>query len=635
MADGVEIKIDDKIAGSIAQKLAQIKTAAKEADSEVDKLKATLAQVSANSAFRKDAMEAEKLKNTLRQASNITVSYYGQVSKLNTALDHQGRAFANGAKQANSYAKSLNNAKSGTTSLNGSVNQLVATLGAYVGARAFIDTANAAQQLNNQLRTITTSQAEFNSLQQQLFDLANRTRSGVEETAQLYVNFYKVLDSVGIKQGELLRMVETLNKGYQIGGKSAQEAAGATRQFIQALQSGVLRGQELNSVMEQMPIEILNALAKAAGTSIEKLRKLAEEGKLTRDVLREALGSAAGQIDELFARTTPTINNAFTILRNNAIRFFTENTQAGQLLASIIMLIADNLNIVIPLIVAFGVAWGVVQLAKLAADLYNLAKAAAAFSISIAPAVATMLIWAGIIATVVTALTLLGYTIAKLVGQGDAFEQWIADSIRAVQNFGSEIMKQVEGAGTGAVAALNTKLEQTQSAFNPGVTSAATQATSAVQTFATAATTGAQKASKAIQSVEQAISGLANRMDYSTKQATKLFNQLARMGGSSGSFQTAGITNTGANSSFAGSYATGGSFTVGGRAGRDKNPVHFNATKGERVTIQTRAQQRRNGGGSGYVDARVINFNVITSDADSFRRSKRQVADDFGEIINQ
>lgn len=636
MADDVQIVITDKIAASIALKIRDIKEEALAADNAVDKLRASLQLGNAKAAL-KASLDIEHLNAALMDGRRLTASMTGEVSRLDSNLRRLNNTVNTSRSNWQRMGDQIRAGRAAMRQTGSALTHLTSLLATYAGVHAFIDTANAAQQLNNQLRTITASQQEYNSLQAALFDLANRTRSGVQETTQLYVNFYKVLDSVGIKQTELFRMVETLNKGFQIGGKSAQEAAGATRQFLQALQSGTLRGQELNSVMEQMPIEILNALAKAAGTSIEKLRKLAEQGALTREVLREAMGGAADEIDRLFARTVPTINNAFTILRNNAIRFFSDNTQAGSVLANVILLIAENLNIVIPLITAFGVAWITVQIANVISGMWGLVKVIAAVVIGMAPAALTVLVFAAALVAVAAAVIAVAYAIAKALGQGEAFEAWIAGAVTQVQQFGQALLTEIGGQATTAVGDLTEAVKTTTSAFNPTLTGAAGEATTAIQDFASDTVTAATKASKAIQNI-------SNSMDTLIWKANKARQVVSSL--------TVGELryNARSNPNFLGDpnlpsfqqlnapgYAKGGSFMVGGRAGVDKNPVSFNATRGEKVTIQTRAQQRAMGAGGGgqYVDARTINFQVFTADADSFRLSKTQVARTFGEIINK
>jgi len=639
----VEIRIDDKIAASISTKLQAIQKNAGAADVQVDKLKATLASVSNTRAFQKDASEAEKLKNTLRSASQVSVSYYGAVSKLNTAIDHQGRSFATATTkvQANTAALKQNSTAAHTST--GAMRGLIGALGAYVGAQAFLDTANAAQQLSNQLRTITNSQAEYNRLQTTLMDLSNRTRTGIEQTTQLYVNFSKVLQNVGIEETELLRMVETLNKGFQVGGRTAAEAAGSTRQFIQALQSGVLRGEEFNSIMEQMPVEILEALAKAAGVTVEQLRKTAEQGLLTRDVLREALGGAAKEIDALFARTTPTINNAFTTLRNNAIDFFMQSSAAGDTLAKVIYMIADNLHIAIPLVIGFAAAWALVKLVQIILDLYNMVKAMTVFIATNAAAIISVGLWVAAILLAVAAAVSLAQIIAHLTGNGDAFNNWLADSAVNVINYGKSIMDSFGKTTTDATNEFTKSIEKAKTSLSPGITKPAADASKALASIGTSSKTAADAAVTNIKRIVNTLDTLIWKMRDGEAQAKKLYAALAAKGGSSGSFQTLSMsnsTNTGSKSSIENitgkgvpGYAKGGQFMVAGRSGRDTNPVGFMATKGERVTVETKAQQRAANQNNPQGGGTVINFNVYANDADSFRRSRSQVASDFARIV--
>src|SRR5690606_25544623 len=114
---------------------------------------------------------------------------------------------------------------------------------------------------------------------------------------------------LGIANAELIDLTRTVNQAIQISGATAAESSAGIVQFAQALASNRLGGDELRSVLEQMP-RLARALADGLGVTIGELRALAKEGKLTTDAIVGALQSQAPKIAEEFAKVKPTVASA-------------------------------------------------------------------------------------------------------------------------------------------------------------------------------------------------------------------------------------------------------------------------------------------------------------------------------------
>ncbi|MEN1450828.1 tape measure protein, partial [Pseudomonas aeruginosa] len=131
---------------------------------------------------------------------------------------------------------------------------------------------------------------------------------------------------------------DTVAKSIAISGASAQSAEAALVQFGQALATGVLRGEEFNSVSEQAPA-LLKAIADGLNVNIGELRKMANEGQLTADVLVDALSNAAAGVNDQFATRIKTVSMAVQELENAFTRLvgeFTNGRGAGEALAGAI-----------------------------------------------------------------------------------------------------------------------------------------------------------------------------------------------------------------------------------------------------------------------------------------------------------
>ncbi|EYD40024.1 tape measure domain protein, partial [Acinetobacter baumannii 25493_5] len=147
------------------------------------------------------------------------------------------------------------------------------------------------------------------------------------------------------------------SKAVAISGASAEAADAALVQFGQALASGTLRGEELNSVMEQTPA-LAKAIAKGMGITVGELRSVAAEGKITSQEIVKALKNVQDEVDALFAKTDITIRQSLTLLNNEITKFVGEagkGSGAAQALSGSIQLLANNLNLIADSAFAIGI----------------------------------------------------------------------------------------------------------------------------------------------------------------------------------------------------------------------------------------------------------------------------------------
>lgn len=215
--------------------------------------------------------------------------------------------------------------------LAGSYSRLLAVAGIGILAKKFIELADANKQLEATLRLATATFGSFNQAQRDTERIATETRAGLNETAKLYASFTRVAAEAGITQEQAARATETFAKSLKIGGATAQEASSATLQFNQALASGVLRGEEFNAVNEASA-RTTKLLAESLGVPQGALRKLAEEGKLTRDVLINALVNTkyTKGIDEEFKVLPITVGDSLTLVKNAAQQTFGAFDRGGE-----------------------------------------------------------------------------------------------------------------------------------------------------------------------------------------------------------------------------------------------------------------------------------------------------------------
>lgn len=208
-------------------------------------------------------------------------------------------------RQAESSVKSLGKSLAGLVS----IGALVA-----LGKQA-VATANNFQVLNNRLRAVTKSNKEFVQAQKDVNDIADRTRSSLNATADLYASITIASEDLGISQGKVASITETFSKTLKISGADTGAAAGAMVQFGQALASGVLRGDEFNSINETNTV-FMGKFAEILGVSRGKLRELAAEGVLTADIMADVALAMAPDVNEEYGKTTATVAEQMTKLGN-------------------------------------------------------------------------------------------------------------------------------------------------------------------------------------------------------------------------------------------------------------------------------------------------------------------------------
>lgn len=246
----------------------------------------------------------------------------------------------------NSFARTANSAEAFHRAV-GLVNTVmtVTSIVAYLGVITKL--SDAWVDMTNKLANANSAHENMAVVQSRVFDLAQRTRTSLEATSTLYARMERSLSQYGVTGAQVAQITETINKSMIVSGATTAEATAAIIQFSQGLQSGVLRGDEFRSVMEQAP-RLGKMIADGLGVGTKGLREMANAGKLTSDVVIKAISEAASTIDEEFARTMPTFAQQWTVATNNVQKFMgtTESMKgivgtAGQ----VVQTLSENLDV--------------------------------------------------------------------------------------------------------------------------------------------------------------------------------------------------------------------------------------------------------------------------------------------------
>lgn len=377
-------------------------------------------------------------------------------------------------KQIQNNLKGLQNSTTGVTSAVGGLTNAFKGLAAAIGINTIVNYADQMTSLQNKLRAFSASQEEANQKFADIAGIAARSRSEIGAVGDLYGKMSVASQQLGISQGQVAQVTETFAKSLKVGGANAQESASAILQFSQAMGSGVLRGEEFNAVFEASPTTMME-LANALGVPIGQMRKLAEDGKLTSEVVIGGIIKMQQAVDEKFGKTVPTIGESMQQLGNNIIMLFNnieQSTGVFSTIAEVIGIIAKHLDVL-------GIAMGAVFGAAMLANIQKITMAMRAFAASnpftlIAMAVGILVV---AIAELIEKYGSFGNAMKAV---GNAAIAVVNKMINAYKAFGIFIGNLMMGVGKAILAGLNpfsnkSAIGELQAGFQKGLAGAQKQ----------------------------------------------------------------------------------------------------------------------------------------------------------------
>lgn len=235
-----------------------------------------------------------------------------------------------------------------------------ATLGSAVSVSHIIATADQMQNLASQIRLATSSTEQFHAVQTELRAIANEQRSSFDAVVDLYSNSQRSLSALGKSQQDVINFTRNMTMAMNVGGRSAQAQAAALTQLGQALASGVLRGDEFNSVAEQAPI-LMDLIAKEMGVTSNAIRDLAKDGKITADVVYNAVAKATDSLSAMSAKMPTTVSQALQVIKNEynylIDDIMNQNSMMSQNIANAVLWAAEHFRTLVSAAAMVGAVW--------------------------------------------------------------------------------------------------------------------------------------------------------------------------------------------------------------------------------------------------------------------------------------
>ena len=272
-------------------------------------------------------------------------------TKLGTlTLDLVARigSFTQGMNQASTTAeREMRRVENSVVTVDSLIKKLAVTAGAAFSVSQIVNYADSYTGMVNKLKLVTEGQNQLSIAMADTHKIAQSTASDWGSVVDVYTKFQKISEKLGLSQNDVARITETVTKAVAISGASADDAQRSLVQFSQALSLGVLRGQDLNSVMSQTP-GLTDAIAKGMGVTSDKLKQMGTDGILSTQKVVEALQKVASSTDKDFAETATTVAASFSLIKNEAIKMvgeFDATTGASKTFVQGMTLLSENMDV--------------------------------------------------------------------------------------------------------------------------------------------------------------------------------------------------------------------------------------------------------------------------------------------------
>lgn len=250
----------------------------------------------------------------------------------------------------------------------GKAKNLAATIGASVGLKKLIELSDQMTSTTARLNFIVDDGGSVKALEAKIMASAQRSRAAYLDTASAIASMGANAGAAFTSNDELIAFMEQVNKQFVIGGASAQGQAAAMLQLTQAMAAGALRGEELNSILENAP-GIARAIEQYMGIAEGSIKSYAEKGAVSATVVKNALLSIADETNAKFNGMAMTWGQVWTQMGNIALK-------VTQPLLTAINWLANNLSVIGPILLGLGTAFLVFQVAAHWTQIATVATAA-------------------------------------------------------------------------------------------------------------------------------------------------------------------------------------------------------------------------------------------------------------------
>lgn len=247
-----------------------------------------------------------------------------ELARAETAFDSIEQNIRDANDQQQRFNRSIRDGSSAADGLWQKMKGIAATVGGMIGLKQALGTSDQLTQTNARLNNALIKFDDGGSIE----ELEAKVMASAQRSRAYYMDTAAAVAKLGINardaftnMDEVIAFSELVNKSFVIGGAGAQEQSAAMLQLTQAMASGVLRGEELNSIFENAP-GIIQSIAKYLDVPIGQIRTMASEGQITADIVKNAMFEAADDIENKFSNMPKTWGQIWTGMKNKALSIF-------------------------------------------------------------------------------------------------------------------------------------------------------------------------------------------------------------------------------------------------------------------------------------------------------------------------
>ena len=297
----------------------------------------------------------DKLTNVMTQCIQVAERMAGAMDDIRYSTMNVETATASAAVEMQNLSARMSQTTTQGNSMLTTVRNLA---GAFLGMQSIqwlVGTSDQLTQINARLQLMTGSAEAAAEANEQIYQAAMRARGAYTDMADLVSQLGTLAGNAFTDTGEIVAFAEQLQKQMALSGTSTMAAQAAMLQLTQGLSSGALRGEELNSVLEQTPM-IAQTIADYLGMTTGEMRELASEGGLTAEVVKNAVLGAAEETNAAFEQMPMTWGQVWNTMKNMAI-------QALDPVLGAINWVANNIEVVAPIVLGLGAAFAIFMIA--------------------------------------------------------------------------------------------------------------------------------------------------------------------------------------------------------------------------------------------------------------------------------
>ena len=289
--------------------------------------------------------------NQLQQNKRVRINVdTSQIDKATQSLNRLSQAQVRASQahfkgKAQGLAQGKNTAQAGGMGIIGGLKGAFMALGGMAIISEIKQTADAMMSLSSRIKLVTKDEAERLRVESTLYAMSNRNRASLEDLGDLYYKTASSAKQFGATQEDVLKLTDIVSKSLIVGGADTNQQKATILQLSQALGSGVLQGDELRSLRENAP-RLMQEIAKNMGTTMPGLKEMGAKGELTTERLMQAILASGGAIESEFARMTPTIGQALTVLGNKWSKLILDIQNNTGVFGQIAGLILDAVDLV-------------------------------------------------------------------------------------------------------------------------------------------------------------------------------------------------------------------------------------------------------------------------------------------------